>query len=281
MKKVMKKVMCALLVVGIVLTSSVMAFAATAGDVNSDGKVNSTDALAILKYAVGTTPSKFDKSVADVNADGKINSTDALKVLQITVGIGSGEMSKADIVKLYNDGIKKSYEQNKCTLVISIDGTGTVNEFLMNGEENSMFEGILENALKTEYEDQKYTFYKGKTLKGEKAEDILADIGLTADEIKNATAVKYGNGYKLTFNLYSRTSSLDDLFDDLTGVVQFEYCTVEFPNTQIVAVTDAQGRITSIEICAPGNMKASTKGGEAQMYMDVSLTQMNTYKFSY
>ena len=278
----MKKVFSALLVLAILCTSTVMAFAATAGDVNSDGKVNSTDALAILKYAVGTTPSKFDSSVADMNADGKINSTDALKVLQITVGIGSGEMSKADIVKLYNDSIKKSYEQNKCTLVISIDGTGTVNEFLMNGEENSMFEGILENALKTEYEDQKYTFYKGKTLKGEKAEDILSEIYLAASEIKSATAVKQGNGYKLTFNLYSRTSTLDDLYDDMTGIVQFEYCTVEYPNTEITAIVDAQGRISSVELCAPGNMKASVTGGEeTQMYMDATITQISAYKFSY
>ncbi|MBQ8575646.1 MAG: dockerin type I repeat-containing protein [Clostridia bacterium] len=58
------------------------------GDIDSNGKINSTDALVILQSAVGkVTLSKEQKSIADVNKDGKINSTDALMILQFTVGI--------------------------------------------------------------------------------------------------------------------------------------------------------------------------------------------------
>lgn len=58
------------------------------GDIDSNGKINSTDALVILQSAVGkVTLSKEQKSIADVNKDGKINSTDALMILQFTVGL--------------------------------------------------------------------------------------------------------------------------------------------------------------------------------------------------
>jgi hypothetical protein len=49
----MKKLFCVMLTLGILLTSTITAFAATKGDVNSDGKLNSSDALAILQYSVG------------------------------------------------------------------------------------------------------------------------------------------------------------------------------------------------------------------------------------
>ena len=56
----------------------------TIGDVNADGKVNATDALAILKYKVGllTDDDTFVEDVADYNADGKVNSSDALDILK-------------------------------------------------------------------------------------------------------------------------------------------------------------------------------------------------------
>ena len=57
------------------------------GDVNNDGKINSSDALLILQSAVGKiTLSTTQALSADVNKDGKINSSDALKVLQYAVG---------------------------------------------------------------------------------------------------------------------------------------------------------------------------------------------------
>lgn len=59
----------------------------TLGDVNNDGKINSSDALLILQSAVGKiTLSATQTLAADVNKDGKINSSDALKVLQYAVG---------------------------------------------------------------------------------------------------------------------------------------------------------------------------------------------------
>lgn len=60
----------------------------TAGDLNGDGNINSSDALFILQYAVGSVElSESALAVADVTNDGRVNSTDALKILQYAVGI--------------------------------------------------------------------------------------------------------------------------------------------------------------------------------------------------
>ena len=60
---------------------------AALGDINADGKINSSDALMVLQHAVGQrTLTGNAKTAADVNKDGIINSTDALKILQFAVG---------------------------------------------------------------------------------------------------------------------------------------------------------------------------------------------------
>ncbi len=56
----------------------------TKGDVNLDGKVNSTDALAVLRYCSDSEIlSMQQEKAADANCDGEINSTDALCILKM------------------------------------------------------------------------------------------------------------------------------------------------------------------------------------------------------
>ncbi|MEE1066078.1 MAG: dockerin type I repeat-containing protein [Acutalibacteraceae bacterium] len=275
----MKKVLCALLVLGIILTSSFTVFAATAGDVNSDGKINSSDALLILQYSVGSNPSGFNKNIADMNSDGKINASDALTVLQIAVGSINPTMSKDDIIKLYNDSVKKSYDQIKCTLVVSDDVNITVNEVLTNGVEDTMLKTLFENLTDYDNEDVKYTFYKGKTLRGEKIEDIIAYNELNLSDIESATAVAYNGGYKLTIGFFDEEIPIDGLDIPLL----FEYCTAKFKDPEIIAVIDSKGRISSIEFHASGNIKASTKASEdsPSTYMDMDFEETITNKFTY
>ena len=88
----MKKFICALLAV--LLSVSVLALPAMAdsavgefGDTDANGKVNSADALNILKMTVGKMAMNYDKMhYYDVNADYKVNASDALEVLRYTVG---------------------------------------------------------------------------------------------------------------------------------------------------------------------------------------------------
>ena len=62
-------------------------YLANLGDVNSDGKVNSNDALVALRVAVGkTTLDEAATLRGEVTGDGVVNAKDALEMLQFTVG---------------------------------------------------------------------------------------------------------------------------------------------------------------------------------------------------
>ncbi len=61
-------------------------FEAGIGDVDNNGKVDSTDARLVLQYAVKKiTPSALNLDVADVDGSGKVDSTDARLILQYAV----------------------------------------------------------------------------------------------------------------------------------------------------------------------------------------------------
>ena len=115
----MKKLFCVMLTLGILLTSTVTAFAATKGDVNSDGKLNSSDALAILQYSVGSNPKSFNKNVADMNNDGNINSSDALIVLKISVGLVDGNATT-----LRDEVIASVIKDKKFTISMTVISEG-------------------------------------------------------------------------------------------------------------------------------------------------------------
>lgn len=56
------------------------------GDINADSKINSADALLILRHTVGLTTLSGNLLIsADWNGDGKVNSSDALEVLKFAV----------------------------------------------------------------------------------------------------------------------------------------------------------------------------------------------------
>lgn len=57
------------------------------GDINGDGRANSSDALIVLRYSVGLSTGIKDMSPGDLNHDGKINTADALIILRICVGL--------------------------------------------------------------------------------------------------------------------------------------------------------------------------------------------------
>ena len=58
------------------------------GDVNGDGKTNSSDALLVLQHAVGLASLDGNKfTAADINEDKYLRSNDALEILKIAVGL--------------------------------------------------------------------------------------------------------------------------------------------------------------------------------------------------
>lgn len=65
----------------------------TLGDVNGDGKINSDDAVDILKFFANLTD-EINENAADVNVDGKINSDDAVEILKFFAGLESDYLKK-------------------------------------------------------------------------------------------------------------------------------------------------------------------------------------------
>lgn len=90
----MKKLISFILTVIVAMSVCVLAYAKDVGDINGDSKVNSSDALLVLQYAVGKIKN-IDTKAADVTGDGKINSSDALRILQISVGTVDNSKFKA------------------------------------------------------------------------------------------------------------------------------------------------------------------------------------------
>ena len=59
------------------------------GDVDGDGRINSSDALSVLRASVDLeTLSELSRLRADVNSDGAADSSDALEILRSSVGLG-------------------------------------------------------------------------------------------------------------------------------------------------------------------------------------------------
>ena len=72
--------------------AAVMAFAVgdgkNRGDVNGDGKVDSADAILVMKCDAGLLSLSNDEiKRADLNGDGKIDTCDAIYILRKTAGL--------------------------------------------------------------------------------------------------------------------------------------------------------------------------------------------------
>ena len=104
----MKKFLSILSAISLAAALTVSSSAALLGDVNSDGEINSSDALSIMRYSVGFEVENFDETAADVNYDMIVNSSDALKVLRISVGL---EKSDIALTEKATSIFKKLYEK--------------------------------------------------------------------------------------------------------------------------------------------------------------------------
>ncbi len=84
----MKKLISLTLVVVMVLSLSVVAFAAKLGDVNGDGSVTAVDAMMVLQHVAGSrTLTAEQQKKADANKDGQLGAVDARKILQMVAGL--------------------------------------------------------------------------------------------------------------------------------------------------------------------------------------------------
>lgn len=278
MKKIIKKLTAVALAIVISTSLFTSAFAVLRGDVILDSKVNSMDALYILRYSVGLE-TEIDKKVADVNCDGQINSLDALGVLRISVGIDKGgeveedeeisaPSSAAEIVEMYNNAINKvvndkaGYTKQRTTTIQEMNGGALLKIQLVKDMINE-FLGVGTTE---------FTNHKGSS-------KHLLTASLTSEDIKSAHCEKTGQNYTVTLNLKDGSSSANAVSKKdssalarcglVTGKVadpQYDYlssgCVYESisdvkdvsvksikaanTNVKIVAVIDEQGKLISL-----------------------------------
>ena len=183
----MKKLLCFLMTMIIALSCSYSPFAAENlkfGDVNSDGKISSEDALLILEYA--TLIRDLDdeqKLLADVSDDGTINSYDALMVLEYSVGIINSfpaekveeTLSVEEIVEIYNTAANKTKAYTGTMKLHAVQGASAkIVETSFPNAVVSMANGLLPNDYPTE-KDYEITDGKDKA-SGDRIEDLLLPI---------------------------------------------------------------------------------------------------------
>ena len=250
----MKKFISILTALSLAAALTVGSSAALLGDVNGDGRINSADALCVLRYSVGMSVDGFKKANADVNGDGRINSADALKILRITVGLessGNVPTAKSEIVKSYNDALKKTYSQvKKATVTVSEEGVYT-----LNGKSEKM-------------ESNKNTF-TGSFVNGVDDFDLPAstygpNTKLTENMLSSATAAQLGNGLKIRLVIKSEKVDVKkDSVYNAAGGFPFEFGydgtllkdytsgSVTYSGTVIEAVTDANGRVKELSVKTP------------------------------
>lgn len=276
----MKKIIAILSALTVAATMTAVASAASLGDVNGDGRINSADALSVLKYSVGTTDKNFNKSCADVNDDGKINSADALKILQVSVGLGSFDStpsSTSEIVNYYNDSLKKAYAQAKTGDITTYDsGTYTV-----NGEKKSYDYG--KQTVHGEFED-------GKDQNDLNVTSYGPDTKLTAEMLSSAKISKSGSGYRIDLVLKSEKVDVKKApVYNKAGAFVFEFCatgtsyndftsgSVTYTGTTIEAYTDANGRLTKEIIKIPFTSDLSMR---QSAFKTDKITEKGSYEYT-
>lgn len=246
--KILTKVISA---VSLAAALTVGASAATLGDVNKDGAINSADALGVLQYSVGIENKGFDRENADVNGDGTINSSDALKILKVSVGLETIDKSKKEVVEYYNNALKKTYAQAKRAKVTT-DDSGI---YSINGKVSE----IKSNPASVEAE-----FVNGKDKDGFAVSLYGPETKLTEDMLSSATIVKQGGNLKITLIIKSEKVDVkSDAVYNAAGAFPFEYCSdkteiksftsgyVTYTGTIIEAVADSSGRVTDLSIEMP------------------------------
>lgn len=246
------------------------------GDVNGDGNVNSSDALAVLNYAVGNEDESFLLERADLNGDESVNSSDALLILQTSVGmidmieIGSEktplDFDKAEIIDYYNQALKSAYASENLT-VNKKTGFSNVK---ISSFSPSTFMGTVNDLIENELKDTDET----KSFNGDAAaaEDFLVPTALESDGAKETAITETENGYKISITLVEEkvdyktapkynaqaTVPVTGLADIASqNNIKVKSSELDYQGTVLTAEVDKEGKLVTLEHRMPVKVKAS------------------------
>ncbi len=160
-KRLLAAVMSILTAVSLAAPAMAADSAGKYGDVNVDGKVNSSDALLVLKHSVSTDASVIDRANwgwADVNGNGDINSTDALEILMVSVGKRAkftveitipAPTTKQEMLDIYANAVAKarndipSYKLKISTSTKDADISGLLIDFIGKDAADEMKQSMI------------------------------------------------------------------------------------------------------------------------------------------
>lgn len=250
----MKKIIAVISALSLAASLTIGTSAANLGDVNGDGKINSSDALSVLKYSVGINEKGFIKDNADVNRDGSINSMDALKILKVCVGLETMDdvpISVKEIVGAYNTALNKTYSQAKKMRIVTDD----VCTYTFNGEQTVYGSDPIETDAE---------FVNGLDEDDFPVSAYGPDTKLTEAMLSSATAVKQGNGLEIKLVIKSEKVDVkkDSVYNaaggfpfeaslDGTELKDYTSGSVTYTGTVIDAVIDGNGRVTELTVTTP------------------------------
>ncbi len=246
MKKKFAEILCIVVTLCIVFVATFpTASSFLKGDMNGDGKVNSSDALIILQIAVGL----IDQPTEDETTDNTMVQGDI------------ENYSKAEVVNYYNKCLKESYAKK-----LKAKKTETITIVLDSSSAGSIVTNFINNTIIPKYAGTKE--YEREFMNGVSDECKLTEFALpyslTADGAKAAKITKNGSNYVITINVVAETSTLSnppkyntmcahpldlatvDISPATVTKVDFSY-----PGTTLTATVDANGKVLSTAIEQP------------------------------
>ncbi len=290
MKKLFKNFFAVVIAVAICLAVMPVTFAAgVRGDVNNDGKTNSTDALLILRNAVGFNEKEFDKYRADLNNDGTVNSSDALRVLQISVGLDNPTTySKNEALKFYADAfdslatgkVKVSYKSRYVSTAVNDNNN---KDHVEIDEQNAELVVTFENG---------YNKPMGSI------SEFCPDTRIDPSLVKSATITKKDEStYTVKIVLVEDKADAKDYIPRKTYPYLLNYAdcsasafegyfvtdaTASFPSSEITVVVK-DGCIKELTVAVPFEMKMHLSSEDRKKAMDVTEkgTVTDVYNFTF
>ena len=290
MKTSIKRIFAVILAVVICFAVMPATFAAgVRGDANNDGKTNSSDALLILRHAVGYADKEFDKKRADLNNDGVVNSSDALRVLQISVGLDNPtSYSKNEAIQFYADAfdslakgkVNVSYKSRYVSKAVNDKNNKDYVETDEYGDELAVtYENGYNNAMGFISEfcpDARIdpNLVKSATVTKKDASTYTVKITMVADTADSKNYIPH-KIYPYLLNYADCSVSAFDNYYVTSG-------TASFPASEITAVVK-DGYLKELTVSVPFEMKMHLSSEDKKTTKDVTEkgTVTDVYSFTF
>ena len=165
-KRIIAIFLTAVLVIGACFVSAFAASPYKYGDVDMNGKINSTDAFKVLQFSTGLTSlDSRRQALADANGNGKVNSSDALEILKAATGLISS-VTKTDANTLKTKVVEPVFASEKHTVGVTLTYSGLSFDCSVATDGKAKTTSVYQFAMidnKLQYVEMRFLEKDGKT----------------------------------------------------------------------------------------------------------------------